>query len=154
MGLDYLLDSYGRPSYHIGDNEDERRERNDDAPIDRCECRDIEEIASEIHNEYLSEKDDQDNKEETRTEMLRPVGRIPHRVNQVTDKASSASEILGVEEIPELHHHEEREEHRQFIGAHVGLALAHVGESDEKLLDKVPTEQGFHAGAGCDVTVP
>ena len=130
------------PSPDVGDDENERRQGDDEEPVDEGERGDAEHGSCEIDDEDLADEDDEHNDEEAHAEIVFPRSRLPEDVGQVLYEASSTAEIFGVEDIPELHHDEHGEEDAELVGADVLLALRHIGKSYEKFFHCIGGEQG------------
>ena len=92
------------PSEDIRDYQDGRCTDDDPYPIEGCQRRHLEEPTCKVDDEDLSDQNDGDNQQETGTVVLLPGAGFENEVVHVENEASSAAEILGVEDVPKLHH--------------------------------------------------
>ena len=109
----------GKGAVDVGHDEDERGGAHDEQPVGCCERLHAEHAARHLHDEHLAQQDDRHDEHEAPTERLAQRTEAAQGRREVEQQAAPRLEVLGIEEIPKLYHHEEGEEDAQLVGADV-----------------------------------
>lgn len=116
----------------FGNEKDGRRCEDYYNPIAKGQRHNVEHFASEFHNQYLSEEDDEYYQQEATT------------FANVVECRVSALYRLGIKQVPELQEYEYREEEAQLVGIKLSVALEVEIYSEEYSREKQTRSEDVH----------
>ena len=114
----FLTYNHHRPD-KIRQEKHRRCQKDNPEPVGDTQTGNIECRTGEGDNQNLTQNDDKGNPDESTAKGTLDLGRVAEAVNNVEDKTTVGMEILGIKEVPELHHHKECEEESHILTTHM-----------------------------------